>query len=1391
MPDKILIRNISLMTPDKSRRVRVFVSSTFLDMQEERDELAKRIFPQLRKLCEERDIEWGEVDLRWGITEEQSERGETLPICLAEIERCRPYFIGILGERYGWVPEEIPRDLKNQHPWLDEHDESSVTALEILHGVLNNPIMADRSFLYFRDRGYIQRYLEQNPDAKITDLCDLPMAEESAAQIPDDKKQRENARRARLEKLKDDIRNSGLPVRENYRDPQEFGRLVLKDLIDVILRFPPPVKLDALGREAAAHESFATSRFGVYIKQQQYFDVLYAHADGDGLPLVITGESGSGKSALLAHWANQCRGLIQIASGKKYPNISLPERPPLLLTHFVGATVESTDYSTMLRRIIGELKQYFSIDTEIPEKPEELRAAFPNWLSMAAAHGRVILIIDALNQLEDLDGAPDLVWLPSVIPPQVRLILSTLPGRSLTNLNERNWPTMNVEPLTLEERRVLLYSYLAQYRRTPSDELVKKITNASQTKNPLYLRSLLEELRLYGDHDTLIAEAERYLAADNPENLFQHILARWERDYNRDRPELVQDVMTCLWAARRGLTEQELLGLLRNIDNPLPTAFWSPLSLAADKALINRSGFLSFSHDYLRSAVEKRYLMDENDRKHAHLRIAEYFKQKDASTRTLEELPWQYHQAEAWELLHQVLQNPIFFKSLYTENLFDAQRYWVDLENTSLYDIIDTYRCVLEQPQKYQEYLWEFSSLFTSMGKLKEAFTLQEYLRQYFYDKNDLNRYQTFLGNESMLLFSVGHVNEAMKFLKEQERICRDLGDEHALQSCLGNQAIILKNQGNFKLAMDLLKDQERICRDLGNEAGLHRSLGNQSNILVEWNRLDEAMDLLKEQEMICRQLGDMEGLQISLGNQGRIHGKRNRLKEAMELYKQKEQICREHGNKNGLQKSLVAQALVLQDWGRSKEALDLLNEQERICRDLGNKMGIQESFGAQAYILRKTGLLKEAMDLLKQREKICRDLGNMNEVQRSLGEQVRILLQWERWKEAMDLLKEQEKICRDLGNMEGLQESLASQSLVHYGLGKLTEAMDLRKEQEKICIAIGHKEGIQESLGVQALILINEGKLKDAMTVLKNQEKICRDLGNQKGLLESLDYQAMILRHWQQWEEAIKIHIEQEMICRFINDNAILHAVLGAHANILYSLGRVKEAMDFYNEKEQICRKIGDNDQLQRTLGIKAQILVDRERLIEAIDVLKEQGRICNELGIKNNLQLSIGKRATILYSLGKLEEALNLFREQESICREIGDITELRLSLGSQGQILHQLGRLHEALDYFKEEGNLCKELGDKNHLMRSLGNQALILQGLNRYSESITLLKEQEALCRDSGDDNGLMVSFITQAVVLKAKGNPEDSRILLNNALAIANKKGNTSLASTIQSELQNL
>jgi tRNA U34 5-carboxymethylaminomethyl modifying GTPase MnmE/TrmE len=71
--------------------------------------------------------------------------------------------------------------------------------------------------------------------------------------------------------------------------------------------YPEDFEPSPLDREAIQQDAYAASRASVYVRRQDYFDRLDTHAAGDGPLLVITGESGAGKSSLLANWTSEYR----------------------------------------------------------------------------------------------------------------------------------------------------------------------------------------------------------------------------------------------------------------------------------------------------------------------------------------------------------------------------------------------------------------------------------------------------------------------------------------------------------------------------------------------------------------------------------------------------------------------------------------------------------------------------------------------------------------------------------------------------------------------------------------------------------------------------------------------------------------------------------------------------------------------------------------------------------------------------------------------------------------------------------------------------------------------------------------------------------------------------
>jgi nephrocystin-3 len=172
-------------------------------------------------------------------------------------------------------------------------------------------------------------------------------------------------------------------------------------------------------------------------------------------------------------------------------------------------------------------------------------------------------------------------------------------------VKQRGWNSLLVQPLTIDERRRMIMDYLGRFGKKLDAPRLERLAAAPAAANPLYLKILLDELRVTGTHDQLDQRLGDYLAALDISALLRKVLARYQCDYERDRPGLVGDVLGLISAARRGLSETELLRLLRPADLPqLPPAIWSPLRTALEDGLVDRGGILNFAHNFLRTTVE-------------------------------------------------------------------------------------------------------------------------------------------------------------------------------------------------------------------------------------------------------------------------------------------------------------------------------------------------------------------------------------------------------------------------------------------------------------------------------------------------------------------------------------------------------------------------------------------------------------------------------------------------------------------------------------------------------------------------------------------------------------------------------------------------------------------
>jgi WD40 repeat protein len=706
----------------QSRTFRVFISSTFGDFKAEREALQATVFPRLRELCAAQGCRFQAIDLRWGVSEEAAIDQQTMAICLEELRRCqrttpRPNFVILMGQRYGWRP--LPPDIPAQefaeierhiaaadHPllvqWyrLDRPDNNAAppryclqprqgeyadpdrwAAVESrLHAAMAEAAKAsglsesarfkyeaaathqeiEAGALMSEDAGkHVYAYIRtiDGLPADASEFRDL-----DAEGRPDlDAQQRLQALKDTLSQLlPNNIRKYSTTWARDGMSGAHLDQLcadMYEDLSQVIGKEAEQLKkIDPVVEEIDAHDAFAADRVRWFTGRADLVQkvVRYLHRK-DPSPLMLYGDSGSGKSSLLA------QASLQRAHGLS---------TSVTVTRFIGVTPATTDVRSLLDGMCRQIdREYGHHDATIPGEYSDLIAALQQRLTLATAEKPLLIFIDALDQLSDADRGRNLMWLPMQLPPNVHLIVSTLPSECLDILKQK-LPRRNqleVSPMPEAEGEELLGHWLQEVQRSIQPEQWRVVMQSFSLNGlPLHLKLAFEEVRRW---NSWIPVDDKTLPGDVV-GIIDALFGRLSLQSNHGET-LVSRSLGYLVAARNGLTEDELLDVLsrdpeviedfqhRSPKSPivatLPFIIWSRLYAELEPYLAERSGdgtsLLSFYHRQLQEQAARHFLSGK-DRLARHGALADYFAASATggwSRRALSELAWQQIQSARWK----------------------------------------------------------------------------------------------------------------------------------------------------------------------------------------------------------------------------------------------------------------------------------------------------------------------------------------------------------------------------------------------------------------------------------------------------------------------------------------------------------------------------------------------------------------------------------------------------------------------------------------------------------------------------------------------------------------------------------------------------------------------
>ncbi|XP_035668714.1 telomerase protein component 1-like isoform X2 [Branchiostoma floridae] len=635
------------------QEVRIFVSSTFADFHAEREALVKKVFPELREWCEGRQLHLVECDLRWGVPKDSTSQ-TTISICLEELDRClketdgQPFFLAMLGERYGWIPssEDVSADIRDNFDWVDH---LSITHMEVTHGALRpkNPNAA----FFLRDPTFLKDIPEEFYGSFVDDD---PLCVEQLKEL-----------KSRLH-LK--FPDQTFDYKCNFSDVQAADNKVqLSDLDDFCTqaveflknafnkKYPEDrLQHDPLSIELLPHDTYMEQKGQLVLGREAEMEKLMQFATGDDVSssavpsdsgqaeqgscpiLMVLAQPGTGKSSLMAKFTME---VIQ-----KSDNV---------LYHFVGCGPDTMDPTNILQRLYKKLHPSGSETEEDNEmSPDQLKEKVQKHLQdFGEKKERLVIIIDAVNQLADQSSTFHLDWLPPTFPSNVRCIVSTTEHPpTLSRLRDRQPPPdeLTVPDLDKNTRQDIVTRYFKRYNKALDKEQLELLTSSDGSSNPMWLAIACEELRVYGVFEQVTAKIQSlppYL-----EGLLSMVISRVIQE---DETRCAEKMLCLLECSQSGLQQTQLLMLLGDPEKatPLPLLTWSQVHRSLKPFLRNTTGHMNlpgmdFCHNSIRQVVQETLLSNQATQQNYHKLLADYYQGQCASQQLVAlELPYHLQQA--------------------------------------------------------------------------------------------------------------------------------------------------------------------------------------------------------------------------------------------------------------------------------------------------------------------------------------------------------------------------------------------------------------------------------------------------------------------------------------------------------------------------------------------------------------------------------------------------------------------------------------------------------------------------------------------------------------------------------------------------------------------------
>jgi adenylate cyclase len=455
---------------------------------------------------------------------------------------------------------------------------------------------------------------------------------------------------------------------------------------------------------------------------------------------------------------------------------------------------------------------------------------------------------------------------------------------------------------------------------------------------------------------------------------------------------------------------------------------------------------------------------------------------------------------------------------------------------------------------------------------------------------------------EAKFFESVGEYQAGYETIEKAIPLAQSCGDQQREAAGFQLMGLLQIRAFEHEAAKTSLNEALQLSRDIG-DGHLEAIVLHTIGILFDnMSEYGEAKKYYQRSLDIARQRGDLIRQSSTLNNLGLLSQKEGDPARAEAYYKQSLAIDQKVGDRKGVGVVLQNIGIIYAKQGEYAKTREYFDQALQISREVDDRLAEGIILGNLGFASAEQGDYHAARAYFEQSVNLTKEIGNKHSECTALRNLGDVYSDMGEFDNAKILYDRALVVAREISEPELESYILSSLGDYYCDIGDYSKGLNYNEQSLEIKRKIGNRDAEGDSLNSLGLTYDQLGQFAKAIDTLEESKNLNRETGDRTGECLSMVFLGLVLHHLDQKDDAMGYGLESLEVSQSLGNRGLQALALTMLGHAYLSAVRLSEAESAYRGSMAIQRELGQEHLVVEPQAGLARVYLAQDNISRAM---------------------------------------------------------------------------------------------------------------------------------------------------------------------------------------------